>query len=156
VTVRAQRRALWTLSAALAVATAHAAALLLQPVRLEAPAAAVASQPAPANAKAAPTIRPLAEHVAAAGRDLRRPLEDPKPMAASAPAAPKLTVELMGTVIETNSAQALLRTSAGQSKFASVGDTVEGITVKAVEANQATVEFAGQLVTLTVRREEGR
>lgn len=155
-TLRRQRQLLWFLNAALAVAVAAAAVALCRPLRVEVlmgPASAATDTP---DTQPVPSVGPLAEYAVIAERDLRRPLEDPKPIEAAAPAPPKLSVQLLGTVIEPSSSLALLRTAGGQSKFLSVGDCLEGATVKAIGTNEATVEFAGQVVTLRVLREEGR
>jgi hypothetical protein len=154
-TLQAQRRWLWMLSGALALAAAAGgAALALWPLAPlgDDPGAAAPSAPA-APAAPAREHAPLAAYAVVYQADLQRPLFDPPPPQAAPPPRPNLA--LMGTVIERGFTCALLKTPAGQVQWLSVGQAIDGAEVTAIAADSVSVRFAGEVFTLKVQAEGG-
>ncbi len=154
-TLRIQKRLLWTLSAVLVLAVAATGgALFLRPVeRFDAaaktdPASGGGLQPDDPNENL-----PLSAYAVIYEADLQRPLYDPGPVAAKPAPPPKPTITLVGTVIEEGFTYALLKTRAGQVKMASVGQTVDGAEVVGIAADSATIRFAGRTHVLTMQKE---
>ena len=92
-------------------------------------------------------------------RDLRKPLFDPKP--APPPVKrpkpkPRLTVHLMGTVLEPGFTYAILKSASGKTQFVGVGQSFQGAEVTAIAENSATVTYRGQSVTLKIQQKEAR
>jgi len=155
-TLRTQRRLLWTAAALLALASAGAGlGLALSPLeRLEKSGGARAAS-AEAPAETADEASPLSAYAVIYERDLQRPLFDPKPVAPKKKPPPKPTVTLVGTVIAPNGARAVLKTNAGRIKMATVGQTVDGAEVLEVTADSATIRFAGHTHTLAIQKKAG-
>ena len=155
-TLRTQRRLLWTAAALLALASAGAGlGFVLWPLeRLEESGGAVGAS-AETPEETAGEASPLSAYAVIYERDLQRPLFDPKPAAPEKKPPPKPTVTLVGTVIAPNGARAVLKTQGGQIKMATVGQTVEGAEVLEVTADSATIRFAGHTHTLAIQKKAG-
>ena len=88
--------------------------------------------------------------------DLRAPLFDAPPVQmppASAPAV-VVPVRLLGTIVEEGFSYAMLRGAGGESRTASIGETVDGVEILSIAASSATVRYSGQTMTLKVEAEE--
>ena len=109
----------------------------------------------PGMAEAVASVGPLSRYSDIWKRDLSKPIFDPKPAVVQAAPKPKLTIALTGTAVDVNPSfsTAFLRTSSGETKMASVGQTVENAKVLAVEEGRITVEFHSETMTLTVQEE---
>jgi len=157
-TIHQGRRWLAGLCAVLAAGLAAAACgLTLSPLET-----ADARQAPPAAAEATadaapPAARPLADYQVVWQRNLLAPLFDPAPEAAARAAPPpKPPVTLLGTVVEPGHTYGMFRDKEGRTKFVRVGQSVDGVEVKAITADGATVLFAGREVTLKVEAKDGR
>ena len=101
-------------------------------------------------------IEPLGSYAVIYDKDIRGPLYDPAPASVVAikPAVPKLTVQLVGTVLEPGFTYGLFRTAGGKTRLVLVGQTVAGAEVVSVRDGSATVKFAGKIHQLAVKRKE--
>ena len=100
------------------------------------------------------SIGPLSEFAVIHQRDLRRDLVD-RPVTEVQPVVqtgPMPLLQLVGTAAEPGDGFAMLRTQNGEVKMIGVGEEYEGVTVTAVEAESATVEYLGREVTLNVEK----
>lgn len=160
--LRQRRRLLILVNAALAAAAvACAFSLALAPLEIPDPSSS-SDKPmgAAANDSNAP-LRPLAWYAVIHGRDLRKPLYDPKPIVIVKPPPkpkpkPKLTVRLMGTAVEPGFTYGLFRTKSGKDSLVSVGESIEGAEVVSIADGSATVRFHGEMITLRVQKKGPR
>jgi len=100
-------------------------------------------------------VGPREAYAVISKRDLRKPLYDARPAAAVKAPEPKFSARLLGTVTDPGYSAALFRTADGKEQFVSVGETVAGGVVTAIAECQATVEFGGKRIALTVEDERG-
>lgn len=154
-TLRTQRRLLWTASGLLALAVVcSGAGLVAWPIEGANDGGAADHAAGTVSATDSPRDRPpLSAYAVVWQKDLQRPLYDPAPPVAQEKPPPKPEVTLVGTVIEQGFTYALLKTKAGQVKMASPGDTVDGAEVLGIAPDSATVRFAGHEHVLKVRKE---
>jgi len=146
------RRTLWMLGAVLSIAAVVVIAGALSSPDGRSAAAGPTSRPIDGG-EADPLDRRELEHYAAVWkRDLRAPLYPPPPRP---PPRPRLTVRLVGTVVEPGLCMALLATGSGRVRFCCVGDEAGGARVETIGDGRATVRFAGQRHVLTVPRAKG-
>lgn len=119
------------------------------------------SSPAPTKTNAnqiatveAPPARPLSDYSVIHERDWRRPLEDPKPVVKAPPKKdpPKLRITLVGTVMEPGFQYGIFRTKGGQTKFARVGQTVDGAVVVEIRPEAALVRKDGFEIEMEVKK----
>lgn len=153
-TIRTQRRLLWTAACLLGLACAAVGTAL--------PAWPLASfeaeeGPDAGGAAAAETVErrplpPLSTYAVVYGRDLQRPLVDPTPRTPERKPPPPPPVALVGTIVESQGTRALLKTKAGRIKMASVGERVDEAEVVEVGATSATIRFAGHTYTLNIEK----
>jgi hypothetical protein len=149
--LRTIRGLLWALSAALTVAVIVSATLFARTDPLEiGPQAEGASGKLPAGQAQATETDAGGIDPSVWRRDYRRALYDAAP--AGPPPAPKLPVQLRGTVTEPGFSYAILEDQAGKSQFVRIGQTFAGVKLIAIEAGSVTVEFSGR--TLTLRTKE--
>lgn len=101
------------------------------------------------------TLQPLQSYAGIYKRDLRKPLYDPKPKAVIkvAPVKPKLTIQLLGTVVEPGFTYAILKDSKGKTKFVSVGQSLDGAELKSISAKSITVIFNGEEQILSTKKD---
>jgi len=155
-TLRTQRRLLWTAAALLALASAGAGAgFVLWPLEPLASASGPAAAAADAPEETSSDASPLSAYAVIYERDLQRPLFDPKPVAPKKKPPPEPTVTLVGTVIAPGAARAVLKTKGGQIKMATIGQTVDGAEVLEVTVDSATIRFAGHTHTLAIQKKAG-
>jgi hypothetical protein len=144
---RSQKRLVWTLDAVLAMVVATAGTtLVLWPVPRNEVNESVPAAPAPAPVK---VKRPLESYAVIYRMDFQRPLVD----SAAGPAAVKPTVTLVGTVIQPGFTYAMLKNKAGETKWVSVGQTLDGAEVVEIAEDSATVKFAGTVIVLKIQKE---
>jgi hypothetical protein len=149
----------------LIAALAAAGALLAVYAAAKMPLATVAvdAQPAPHSptTRAAPRDRalpPLASFAPAWRLHLRRPLVDPPAPApvrlASSKAAKRAKpgIRLIGTIVDGKQSKGLFITGLSQIELKSVGQTVAGATIVAIDDNSATLTSGGDSFTLKRER----
>ena len=152
------RSMLWLIAA-----LAAAGALLAVYAAAKMPLATVAvdTQPAPhlPTTRAAPRDRalpPLASFAPAWRLHLRRPLVDPPAPVrlASSKAAKRARpgIRLIGTIVDGKQSKGLFITGLSQIELKSVGQTVAGATIVAIDDNTATLTSAGDSFTLKRER----
>jgi len=151
-----QRRLLLLANAALVVAIAAslgAAAYLPLSAVGEMPRTDAASPVA--EGPSAPRLAPLDTYRVIYQRDLNRPLFDPPPapVVRAAPPAPQLTLRLIGTVVEPGFTYGVFRTSGGQEKLVTPGETIDGAEVMAIGDGTATVRSHGRVLELKVEKQ---
>lgn len=147
-TQRSQKRLLWAVNLAMLAGLACSVAWEMAPLeQASPPKAAGPRRVAPAAAR--PRVGPLEDYAVIYRQDLRRPLVD-APLVPTQPVAPP-PIHLTGTAVDADSSVAFFRTSKGEARMASVGDTVEGVEVVEIKADLAKVKFNGQ--TFTMRKE---
>lgn len=78
-----------------------------------------------------------------------KPVEAPKPVI-PAPPAPKLDLQLTGTVIESDRPYAILSDARGSARLVRVGDEVKDAVVQTITAESVTLLVNNQQVTLEV------
>ena len=86
-------------------------------------------------------------------RDLRKPLFDPKQVAA-APVVkkkPKFKADLIGAVVEEGFAYGIFRTHKGAEKLVSIGQKIEGAELTGIGKGIATLMFHGEELSLKVK-----
>jgi len=95
-------------------------------------------------------LRPLSESELAViwQRDLRQSVVDAPPPRVTPPEAPKLAVQLIGTVIEPQRRFGLFVTGRNQTIVKRVGERVDGFEVVAIERGQATLRQGQREYTL--------
>lgn len=157
-TLRQRKRMLWTVN------VASAAALIVCVAAAVFCSLDVGLTREPADENVAPgaddeqrKVEPLSAYAGIYQRDLRKPLYDVTPVqiVKPEPTKPKLTVTLVGTAVEPGFTYGLFRTKSGETKFVRVGETIKDTGVEVLEITQdaARVRFAGEILTLKVRRE---
>jgi len=104
---------------------------------------------------------PLSAYVDICKRPLRKPLFDPKPIdivqaKKTAPPKPRLTVTLVGTVLEPGFTYAMLRGKSEQMKFIGIGQSLDDAEVTAITARSVTLKFHGDSITLRIDAGESR
>ncbi len=101
------------------------------------------------------TQPPLEEYAVIYSRDLRKPVFDIKPPdpIKVEPPKPKFKATLTGTVLEPGFTYALFRTSSGEDKLISVGQSIEDAEVTAIESETVTLNFHGDVLKLTVKQD---
>lgn len=104
------------------------------------------------------TPPPPEEYAAIYSRDLRKPVFDIKPPdpIKVEPPKPKFKATLTGTVLEPGFTYALFRTSSGDDKLVSVGQSIEDAEVTAIESETVTLNFHGDVLKLTVKKDGGK
>ena len=107
------------------------------------------------GAKSAETVKPLGAFLAVSSRDLRKPLFDVDPTQKASDRA-KLMLKLVGTVMDPGRAVGIFVNGAGQTKFAKVGETLDGAEITAVTEANATVLYHGETITLDVAKKGGQ
>lgn len=132
----------------------------------------VASSKSPTDV--VPEISPnadLAISAAVTKRKLRQPLHDPEPTPPAPPKptpppaprpkpAPKLTLSLVGTIIEANNSLAIIADADGQFDVKGIGETLEilpaGIVITKIQAEQVTLSHQGKKTILNLERDQKR
>lgn len=89
-------------------------------------------------------------------RNLRRPLFDTPPAAKAAPSKPKLSVRLVGTVLEPGFTYGFFMTADGKTVLRRVGEKVAGAKVMSIADGEVTVLLAGETRTLKVEKEPSK
>jgi len=149
--IRQQRRILTGLSGALAMSLL--AVVLLWALPLDLPRTDPGAVMQPATAPSAQAPGPLEGYAIIWQRDLQQPLFDIKPPV-TAPAAPALRVQLLGTAIDPGFTYGIFQTAAGESKLLSIGQSIEGATIVAITADSAVLRRDQQEFHLNVVRKE--
>ncbi len=112
---------------------------------------------APARDGSLPALPALPTLQRLCGRNLRRPLYDPPPVARAAAPKPAMTVQFIGTVIEPGQSVAMFRKSDGSIAWCAPGESVEDagseVRVTSVEYDKVTVQFAGESRELVIAPE---
>jgi len=158
-THRGRKRFLWSLNVTLlATLTAVAGTHFAMPVRVNMP--DPDSKPSDDNTiRETQTIMPpLSVYVSAAQRDLRRPLFDPPPVPTQisrVPDKPRLALKLVGTAVEPGSTYGLFIDRSGKTKFAKVGEILDGAEITTINDGTATVLYHGETITLEVPEKGG-
>jgi hypothetical protein len=148
-TLRTQKRLLWTLNAVLAAAiVGSAAGFLCWPLpKFDAGPAAPPTAPRAATAKDRPL---LSAYAVIYQQDLLAPLWDV--VETKAP-PPQPAVTLAGTVIQPGFTYALLKNKAGEIKWVAVGQALDGAEVLEIAADSAVIRFGGSTYTLKIQKE---
>ncbi len=115
-----------------------------------------ASRPA---AAAPAALAPLEQYLAVCQRDLRMPLfptatpkPTPGPIRTPAP-APEAAVpfRLLGTIMDGDAAYGLIRLPGGAEKLVAAGESVCGVTIRAISSCRLTCDVGGQVATVVAR-----
>lgn len=104
--------------------------------------------------------RPLADYRGIYQRDLRKPLDDPKPVEVKAPPPKpkperKLDVTLVGTAVDPGSTYAFFQQKGGKVTMAGVGEKIDDVEVTGITDGEAVVRFDGRVITLKVPERKG-
>ena len=104
-------------------------------------------------------LPPLDHYAVIWQRELRAPLFDPPPQVVAAAPKPRLTVRLLGTVVEpggppgeSGASYAMLATASGGVLLRKVGDTVDQVEIVGIGDGEVAILFAGERQTLTVEK----
>jgi hypothetical protein len=151
----ARTRLLLKLTTALGAAGAAVVwAVAALPMDVSAPAGQIAQTPvAPSVSKIA--LPPLEEFEPAWRSPLRRPLTDPPPLVAAAPAParpPNLMVRLVGTIVDGQRPRGVFLVGLASIEVKGVGEKAGGAEILRIGENDAALSFAGE--TFVLKREK--
>jgi len=153
-TQRARKRLLIAANGALAAGILIVLAAGLAPVDVAPAPGAHMDKPRPRDSsEAATTTKPLGAYAVIGQRNVRGPLFDPKPQPVRRTPPPKLRLTLRGTMVEPGCSYAILAAAGKSDQLASVGETIGGAEVVAIESGAVTVVYHGRSITLTVPTE---
>jgi len=89
-------------------------------------------------------------------RDLRGPLWDPPPRPVAQRPKPTLAVTLTGTIVEPGFTYATFTLNDGSTVLRRVGQEVAGAEIKTIVDGEVRVLFAGEYLTLELKRKKER
>ncbi len=154
-TRRRRKHLLLAVNAVLAAAIVAACVAAVAPLRAERDADGAGAGRSGNPGGDARLVGPREAYAVISKRDIRKPLYDARPAAAPKAPEPKFAARLLGTVTDPGYSAALFRTADGKEQFVSVGETLAGGKVTAIAECEATVEFGGKRIVLTVEDEGG-
>jgi len=147
-TIREQKKWLLFLNLALAAAIVVGVGLgLLLPLSGQENAPVVKSAPA-TNPSGSSKLGPRNEYAVIYRKSLRGALY------AAAVSSPKLSVKLVGTMMDPDFTCGVFVNRSGEQTMVSVGQTIDGAQVVAIHDGSVTLQYGDQTIVLTVQKKE--